>query len=72
MVPAVAFGEFFISVLVCKQRLHTFHFKFHFDFGRKLAHYGFHGIGNIFFGIQSRADGSKKVGVVHINDMLLV
>ncbi len=51
MVLTVAFGEFLISVLVCKQGLHTFHFKFHFDFGRKLAHHVFHGIGNLFFGI---------------------
>ena len=55
-----------------KQRFHPFHFKFHFNIGRKLSQQFFHCIGNVLFGVHGGADCRKEMGMVRFNHMFAV
>ena len=86
MVRIVTLTECLISLPVCKKRLHTFHFEFHFNLRRELGYHLFQSkachrltAGKLFIGsdcggfcIQRRTDGGEKVGIGGINHVFLV
>ena len=61
MMRAVALFERVVCSLIGKQRFHSFHLEFHFDFGGKFGSHFRHGITYVFFGVQGGTDGCKKV-----------
>ncbi len=72
MIAAVAFLENFICSLAVKQGLHTLHFKFHLDLGRKPAEHFRHGAGYVLFRVEGGADRSEQMGIARVDYMLAI
>ena len=80
--------ELVIFLAICKERLHSFHFKLHVDLGGKLIHHLLKSImsagtglglltgeGCIFLALPSvhgASHGGKKMGIVEIDDVLVI
>ena len=72
MVAAVSGSKNIIGFFIFKQRIKTFHLKFHLNIYRKFIHHFLHGVKHIILCVQRRADGSKKMRVVRLDHMFLI
>ena len=72
MVPAVARAEFLVGRLVGEERLHALDLKLHFNIGGELVYHFFHSKSDLLLRIEGRADRSEEVGIVGVNNVLLV
>ena len=72
MMLTVTLHELFVSRLISKQGLHTFHFKFHLDIGGQLFYHIGQADADIFLCIQCGADGCEQMRIVHIDDVLVI
>ena len=72
MVCGVSAAEGIIFFLGSEQRLHTFHFEFHLNIGRKLFHHFFHAVESLFLRIQRRTDGGEQMRIVKIDNMIFI